>query len=63
MNLSFNNLKNLKKHVSNFLEALKSIQNMNFIFASLEMIKKHGFNFFAEERTSKKSTDSLFWNL
>ena len=24
---------------------------------------KHGYIFFAEERTSKKSTDSLFWNL
>ena len=47
----FASLKNLKKHVFNFLQALKSSKNMHFIFASL---KEHGFNFYAEERTSKK---------
>ena len=60
---SFYNLKNLKKHVFNFMEALKSLKNMNFIFASLKMLKKHGFNFLQKNARAKKSTDSLFWNL
>ena len=53
----FASLKNLKKHVFNFLQALKSSKNMIFIFASL---KKHGFNFFCRRTHEHKKHGFTF---
>ena len=42
------------------MEALKSIKNMNFIFASLKMLKKHGFNFFYRRTHEQKKHGFTF---
>ena len=53
----------MNKHCINILQASKSYKNINFIFCELKKAPKAWMWFFSEERTSKKITDPLFWNL
>ena len=78
MNEIFCDLWKAQKTWIQYFASFKKLKNMNVIFATLQAFKwdskkmtfiffkikiKTRIHFFSEERTSKKITDPLFWNL